>query len=180
MGRFIAFHRAINVSGSKIIKMERLRQMFADMGYKNVASYIQTGNVYFETIATNTDNIARKIEKHLEKELGFEVETFVYTVEQLAGIIQNDPFRDIEDDGNAVVYIGFLQEEPAKENIEKVYSYNSDIDTFKISGRELYALRYRDKGKSKFTPGFIEQKLKTKCTTRNRKTIYKLLDLYVK
>lgn len=178
MGRYIAFHRAINVSGSKIIKMEHLRQMYADMGYKNVASYIQTGNVYFESRAANTDNIARKIEKHLEKQLGFEVETFVYDVEELSDVIKNDPFKDIEDDGNAVVYIGFLQQVPEQEHLELISEYNSEVDTFSVFGKVLYALRYRDKGKSKFTPGLVEQKLKMKCTTRNRKTILKLLSLY--
>ncbi|MCB0698397.1 MAG: DUF1697 domain-containing protein [Chitinophagales bacterium] len=178
MGNYIAFHRAINVSGSKIIKMEHLRTMFADMGFKNVASYIQTGNVYFETKATDTDKLAKKIESHLEKELGFEVETFVYTVEELAQVIKKDPFKKIEDDGNAVIYIGFLQSEPEKELVEKLYTYNSDVDTFKVLGKVLYILRYRDKGKSIMTPGFIEKKLKMKCTTRNRKTIHKLLDLY--
>lgn len=178
MGKFIAFHRAINVSGSKIIKMEYLRELFTDMGYKNVASYIQTGNVYFETRANNTDNIAKNIETELEKALGFEVETFVRTIDELQAIADNDPFKDIEDDGNAVVYIGFLKEKPAKEHEEKLLALNSEVDTFKIIDHELYALRYRDKGKSKFTPKLTEQKLKTICTTRNRKTIYKLLDLY--
>ena len=64
--------------------------------------------------------------------------------------------------------------------IDKLYSYNNEVDTFKVSGREIYVLRYRDKGKSVMTPGFIEKKLKTKCTTRNRKTALKLLDLYQK
>ncbi len=178
MGKYIAFHRAINVSGSKIIKMEHLRQMFTDMGFKNVASYIQTGNMYFETRAANTDNLATKIEKHLLKELGFEVETFVLTTNELVTVAEQDPFKKIEDDGNAVVYVGFLKDAPTKDLLDKLYSYNSDIDTFKVIGNVLYALRYRDRGKSILTPKFIEQKLKTICTTRNRKTIYKLKDLY--
>lgn len=180
MADYIAFHRAINVSGSKIIKMEHLRQMFSDMGFKNVASYIQTGNVYFETRKANTANLAKKIEGHLYKELDFEVETFVYEVSELETVIKSDPFRRIEDDGNAVVYIGFLQEEPSKELTEKLYKNNSQVDTFKLIDKELYMLRYRDKGKSKITPGLIERTLKMKCTTRNRKTVLKLLDLYSK
>lgn len=178
MGNYIAFHRAINVSGSKIIKMEHLRQMYADMGFKNVASYIQTGNVYFETRTAKNETIAKKIEKHLQGELGFEVETFVYTIHELTAIAKKDPFKKIEDDGNAVVYLGFLQDKPSKELIDKLYTNNSEIDTFKVNGNEIYILRYRDKGKSIMTPGFIEKKLKTKCTTRNRKTINKLLELY--
>lgn len=178
MNKYIAFHRAINVSGSKIIKMEHLRIMYADMGFKNIASYIQTGNVYFETKAADTGKIAKKIEKYLEKELGFEVETYVRTTDELKQIADTDPFANITDDGNAVVYIGILEAAPTKECIEKLYTYNSEVDTFKVVGRELYALRYRDAGKSKFTPKLMEQALKLKGTTRNRKTIYKLLGLY--
>lgn len=180
MAEYIAFHRAINVSGSKIIKMEHLRQMFTDMGFKNVASYIQTGNVYFETRKASTANLAKKIEQYLHQELDFEVETFVYSVEDLAGVVKSDPFGKIKDDGNAVVYIGFLQEEPKKELVEKLYANNSEVDTFKVKGKELYMLRYRDRGKSKIAPGLIEKTLKMKCTTRNRKTLLKLMSLYNK
>lgn len=158
--------------------MAHLRELYESWGFNNVASYIQTGNVYFESRATNTDNLARKIEKGLKEEFDFDVETFVYTIGELETILQSDPFKKIEDDGNAVVYYGFLYDEPTKEQIEKLYSYNTEVDSFKVIDKELYILRYRDKGKSKFTPGLVEQKLKTKCTTRNRKTILKVLDLY--
>ena len=180
MGRFIAFHRAINVSGSKIIKMAHLRELYESWGYKNVATYIQTGNVYFETRATNKDNIVKKIETGLFKEFGFEVETFVYAIDELQSVFDKDPFKEIEDDGNAVIYFGFLQSAPSKSQLEQLFAFNSEIDNFKIVGKELYILRYRDKGQSKFTPKLVEQKLKTKCTTRNRKTIIKLLNSYNK
>lgn len=180
MGKYIAFHRAINVSGTKIIKMQYLRELFEGMGYKNVATYIQSGNVYFETSARSTDKIASNIEKGLKKELGFEVETFVRTVDEMAAIADNDPFREIEDDGNAVVYVGFLAHEPDKGKAELLQSFNNDVDACKVIGTEIYILRYRDRGKAKFENKLIEGKLKQQCTTRNRKTVYKLLDLYKK
>ncbi len=178
MGKFIAFHRAINVSGSKIIKMDHLRELYESWGFKKVATYIQTGNVYFESRSNNTDNMATKIEKGLQNEFNFEVETFVYPLDELAKMLKRDPFSKIEDDGNAVVYYGLLYQEPTQEDIDTLHNYNSDIDSFKVIGKELFILRYRDKGKSKFTPGLVEKKLNTKCTTRNRKTIIKLLELY--
>jgi len=178
MAKYVAFHRAINVSGTKIIKMEYLRQLFADMGFKNVASYIQSGNVYFEAPKSKNETLAKKIEKHLQKELGFEVETMVRTVEELAAIAENDPYKDIADDGNAVVYIGFLSEEPEQEKQELLLSFNNDADECTITGTEIYILRYKDKGKPRFENKFMEGKLKVVCTTRNRKTLYKLLELY--
>jgi len=178
MAKYIAFHRAINVSGTKLIKMVHLKQMFADMGFKNVATYIQSGNVYFETAKSTNEALSKKIEKHLHKELGFEVETMVRSIEELQAIADKDPYEKIEDDGNAVVYLGFLSAEPAKEKKELLLTFNSDVDECTINGTEIYILRYRDRGKAKFENKLIETKLKVVCTTRNRKTLYKLLELY--
>lgn len=178
MAKYIAFHRAINVSGTKIIKMEYLRQLFSDLGFKNVASYIQTGNVFFEAPKSKNETLSKKIEQHLKKELGFEVETMVRTVDELRAIAETDPYKDIEDDGNAVVYIGFLSEEPTKEKQELLLSFNNEVDECTIVGQQLYILRYKDRGKAKFENKFMEGKLKVVCTTRNRKTLFKLLELY--
>lgn len=178
MAKYIAFHRAINVSGTKIIKMEYLRQLFSDMGFKNVASYIQSGNVYFEAPKSKNETLSKKIEQHLKKELGFEVETMVRTIDELAAIADADPFKNIADDGNAVVYVGFLSEEPTKEKQDVLLSFNNKVDECTIIGTELYILRYKDKGKARFENKFMEHKLKVVCTTRNRKTLYKLLELY--
>lgn len=178
MPAYVAFHRAINVSGTKIIKMVHLKQMFEDMGFKNVATYIQSGNVYFETAKNSNDALSKKIEKHLQKELGYEVETMVRTIDELQTIADKDPYKKTEDDGNAVVYIGFLSDEPAREQKELLLTFNSEIDECTIEGKEIYILRYRDRGKARFENKLVESKLKVKCTTRNRKTLYKLLELY--
>ena len=180
MAKYIAFHRAINVSGTKIIKMVLLKQLFEDMGFKNVATYIQSGNVYFETAKTQNKKLSEKIEKHLKRELGFEIETMVRTIDELQEVADKDPYKKIEDDGNAVVYIGFLSDEPEAEKQKVLTAYNSEIDEVTIVGNNLYILRYRDRGKAKFENKLIENKLKVVCTTRNRKTLYKLLELYNK
>lgn len=178
MAKYIAFHRAINVSGIKIIKMVHLKEMYEGMGFKNASTYIQSGNVYFEAAKSNNDTLSKKIEKYLEKELGYNVETMVRTIAELQSIADTDPYKKIEDDGNAVVYIGFLSGEPAKEQKELLQSFNNDVDECTVKGKEVYILRYRNKGKEKFDNKLVENKLKVKCTTRNRKTLYKLLELY--
>lgn len=178
MAKYIAFHRAINVSGTKLIKMAHLKTLFEEIGFKNVATYIQSGNVYFEATKTTNEALSKKIEKHLQKELGFEVETMVRTVEELAAIEKNDPYKKIEDDGNAVVYIGFMSETPEKDKQEALLAFNNEVDECTIKGTEIYILRYRDRGKAKFENKLIETKLKVVCTTRNRKTLHKLLELY--
>ncbi len=178
MAKYIAFHRAINVSGTKLIKMAHLKELFAEMGFKNVANYIQSGNMFFEAPKTTNEALSKKIEKHLKAALGFEVETMVRTVEELAAIEKNDPYGKIPDDGNAVVYVGFMSETPAKDKQELLQTFNNEVDECTIKGTEIYVLRYRDRGKEKFDNKLIEKKLGVICTMRNRKTVHKLLELY--
>lgn len=177
MSKYVAFLRAINVSGSRIIKMADLKQLLTDIGLKNVTTYIQSGNVIFEHRAADNKKLANKIEKGLMTTAGFEVEVFVRTAEELAAIAEEDPYKDIEDDGNAVVYVGFFADEPEQDKAELLTSFNNNVDTCIVKGTEVYILRYRDKGKAKFENKLIETKLKQLGTMRNRKTIFKMLDL---
>jgi uncharacterized protein (DUF1697 family) len=178
MAKYIAFHRAINVSGTKLIKMAHLKELFAEMGFKNAANYIQSGNMYFEAPKATNEALSKKIEKHLKAALGFEVETMVRTIEELAAIEKNDPYKKTEDDGNVVVYVGLMSEVPAKDKQELLLTFNNEVDECTIKGTEIYILRYRDRGKEKFDNKLIEKKLGIICTMRNRKTLHKLLELY--
>ncbi|MEZ5015499.1 MAG: DUF1697 domain-containing protein [Flavipsychrobacter sp.] len=178
MAKYIAFFRAINVSGSRIIKMELLRETISSMGFKNIATYIQSGNLYFETRTSKNETLAKKIEKHLLEQLNFEVEVIVRSMEELKKTDQQDPYQHIEVDKTVAVYTNFLSAMPEKEQIELLYSYNNDIEECKIIGQELYYLCYKNKGKTKMTNKLIESKLKVFATSRNRNTVRKLISLY--
>lgn len=91
MTRYVAFLRAINVGG-RTVKMERLRKLFEDLGLKNVRSYINSGNIFFETEVTDRQELAHSIEQHLRKKLGFDVPTFLRTTVELETILQTPPF----------------------------------------------------------------------------------------
>jgi uncharacterized protein (DUF1697 family) len=92
--RYIAFLRAINV-GKRQVKMARLRELFAELGYGAVRTYIQTGNVFFEADETDRAALERAIKRHLATALGFEVTTFVRTVEAVEVALACDPFAGI-------------------------------------------------------------------------------------
>lgn len=178
MAKYIAFLRAINVSGHRIIKMEHLRQIFADMGYGEVATYIQSGNVIFDTKKAKNETIAKKIETGLLAALGFEVEAIVRTMDELKEISAREPYQHITVDKTVAVYTGFLSGEPKQEAIDILYTYNNDIEECKVIGKEIYYLCYKDKGKTKLTNKVIEQKLKLFSTMRNRNTINTLIEKY--
>lgn len=93
--QYIAFLRAINV-GKRQVKMTRLRELFAELGYGAVRTYIQTGNVFFEAPATDRAALERAIERQLLDALGFAVTTIVRTVAAVAAALARDPFAGVE------------------------------------------------------------------------------------
>ncbi len=177
MIRYIAFLRAINVSGHNIIKMEELRKLFETMKLKNVRTYIQTGNVIFDTPEKNANVLIKKIKKHLQKSLGYEVETMLRTTSELETIIKNNPFKKTKLDKTIQLYLSFLAEEPTDDLKKTFISLSGDVSTFRIKGANLYTLYQRNKAKDPFSNIFIEKKLKTKATTRNWNVVNKVFEL---
>lgn len=177
MTKYIAFLRAINVSGQKIIKMEDLRRMMEMPGISNVHTFIQSGNVLFDAKETNAAKLTVKIEKQLFKELGYEVEVFLRTKEELEKILRDNPFKKAPLSKSLALYITFLRTEPDAEQKKAMEALSNEVDTFRIIGRELYALVVKDGAKSLYTNMFVERKLKQQGTGRNQTTLHKILEL---
>ena len=91
MPRFVAFLRAINVGGH-VVKMDQLRQLFEALGFAKVETFIASGNVIFEAKSKDTNALQRRIEKHLHQALGYEVVTFLRTLEELDKVANHRPF----------------------------------------------------------------------------------------
>lgn len=174
MKKYIAFLRAINVGGTKIIKMEDLRRMFESFGCVNVQTYIQSGNVIFE--AKESTGLEEELEKHLEKALGFKVETFLRTMDEVAKIASKPAF---EPQGDETLHVVFLRNRQRvdKKSEQNLLSLKSEADDFVIKGSEVYNLR-RDRDKSIFSNNFIEKTLKVEGTTRNITTLRKIVEKY--
>ncbi len=94
-GRYVALLRGINVGGHRVT-MADLRTCFTDLGFVDVRSYIQTGNVFFRSPEIDRDALRRRIEGHLEQALGWQAPTCLRTVEELEAVLALDPFAGIE------------------------------------------------------------------------------------
>ncbi len=180
MTRYIAFLRAINVSGHGVIKMETLRKLFEEMRFINVQTYIQTGNVIFDSPEKDLVKLTNKIEKQLHKSLSYEVKTMLRTFSDLQKIIKNNPFKKINLDKNINLYVSVLSEKPDNDSKKLLFSLSDDIATFKITDREVYTLYKRSNAKHPFSNSFIEKKLKVAATTRNWSVISKIQELAAK
>ncbi len=172
MKKYVAFLRAINVGGTKIIKMNNLKKYFESFGCINVQTYIQSGNVIFE--AKESIELEEKIEKHLEKMLGYKVETFLRTMDEVAKIVSKPAY---EPQGEETLHVVFLRNRQSvdKKTEQSLLSLRSEADDFAVKGSEVYNLR-RDRDKSIFSNNLIEKTLKVEATTRNINTLRKIVE----
>jgi uncharacterized protein (DUF1697 family) len=178
MPKYVAFLRAINVGGH-LVKMDQLRSLFEELGFKNVETFIASGNVIFDSKSTNTKSLESKIEKHLKKSLGYEVVTFLRSTSELAKISELQPFseEDLTAEGNTL-FVCFLPDQPTKEAANKLLSMASAIDAFHVDQREVYWLYKRSNGESKFYGPPLEKCLALPTTVRNINTVRRLAKKY--
>lgn len=171
---YIALFRGINVGGHNIIKMAELRNLFETMGLANVKTYIQSGNVVFESIEEEK-TLRDQIENEVEKSFGFPVSIILRTSSQLEEIIHHCPFP-VENllEGESV-HVAFLAEEPAQEGVDRLHSFESDDEQFRLLGKELYLFFRQSIRNSKLAAQL--QKLGVPATVRNWRTTCKLASM---
>jgi uncharacterized protein (DUF1697 family) len=177
MAVMLAMLRGINVSGQKKVPMLQLRTMFEELKFKNVKTYIQSGNVIFESKDTNESMLSKKIGKKIMDVFGFDVSVVIRTEEELSSAIKKNPFVKEKDVQLDRLYVTFLSESPSKENMEKIKLPENTSDRFVISGKEVYLYCPGGYGETKLSNNFFENKLKVVATTRNWRTTNVLLEM---
>jgi uncharacterized protein (DUF1697 family) len=167
----IALLRGINVGGHNIIKMADLKSMFESLGLHKVKTYIQSGNILFES-EEEPDSLRGKIENQIKIVFGLSVPVILRTAEELDSIIKKCPFpSDALAEGESV-QISFLMEEPSKEGIDCLYAFKSDIDAYQLEGKDIYLFFRQSIRNSKLVARL--QKIGVPVTVRNWKTVIKL------
>lgn len=172
MPRQVAFLRAINVGG-RTVKMDVLKAIFETAGFRNVATFIASGNVLFDSKAS-PDGQERKIEALLQKELGWRVDTFVRSIPELAALAKANPFPDTAE---GVTHVGFTAEPPDAAACAKVGALATGLDQFHFEGRDLYWHCAGRSSDSPFSGAVFEKILRRPATFRNIKTVRKLAGL---
>ena len=170
--RYIALLRAINVGGH-VVKMDRLRAVFEALRFRRVETFIASGNVLFDSPELDTAALEQMIEKRLEKELGYEVATFLRTPSELAAIVSSLPFGDADLAG-CILSVAFLKHLPSTESTGRLHSLRTKTDDLLVRERELY---WRCRGstmESKIWRTPLEKVIGMPATFRNITTVRKL------
>ena len=174
MQTYISMLRGINVSGHKMIKMEALRNLYTQLNFKNVQTYIQSGNVIFQSTEKNINKLEQKIADKILEEFGFDVPIMVKSKADFENVIHHNPFPN---EDLSKVHVTFLCENPQPENGLKISHTAFLPDQFVIIENSIYLFCPNGYGKTKLNNTFLENKLKVIATTRNWKTINELLNI---
>lgn len=140
MPRYVAFLRGINL-GNRRLKMADLRTHFEALKFGNVSTFIASGNVLFDSPARDAVQLEQRIERHLEKTLGYAVDTFVRTRAEVTAVASAEPFAP-----SALaapvhgVYAGFFKEALAPAIARRLEACRTEVDAFRVIGREYYWL----------------------------------------
>lgn len=177
MNTYITLVRGINVSGQKMIKMPALVNLYESIGFKNVSTYIQSGNLLFKSSISSPDKIAEKIEKNIKSTFGFEVKVIIRTPEELKMVINKNPFLKRDRIDTIRLYVSFLSNEPDKKLIKDLQINKNESEEFQIIGKEIYLYLPQGFGNAKLQAGVFEKKLNVSATARNWKTVNALYEM---
>ncbi|MBI3871518.1 MAG: DUF1697 domain-containing protein [candidate division Zixibacteria bacterium] len=175
--RYAAFLRGINVGGRNLVKMDDLSRLFTSLGFDDVKTYIQSGNVIFDSPAQDSEALVGKIEKGLLKLLDNPIAVFVRTIPELEEIVKRDPFKKVKSRDNAKLFVTFLAKAPDKTPKVPFLWPKEGVELLEVIDRDLFSQVHPLKnGRSGFPNGVIEKEFGVPATTRNWTTVCKMVE----
>jgi len=172
---FLSILRGINVSGHRKVPMVELKTLYEELNFKNITTYIQSGNVVFN--ASNGKDLSKQIEQKISKKYNFDVPIIIRTVDEMQNVLNNNPFLKSKNIDLEKLHITYLADNPLSENLDKIKTYNYEPDLFHIIGKEIYLYCPNGYGNTKLNNAFFENKLKVTATTRNWRTTNELFKI---
>ena len=172
--KYVAFLRGINVGGHHKVPMADLRKELEKLGFENVTTLLNSGNIIFEAISDNEENLEKKISAHLEKSFGFPIPTIVRKSEMIYELLNNNPFKDVQLTKDIRLYVSFLQENV---QTELKLPWTSSDNSYKIIGKiGKNILSVLDLSVSKTPKAMedLERYFGKNITTRNWNTIKRI------
>ena len=178
MTKHLALLRGINVSGHNMIKMEALKTALEAVGFTDVVTYIQSGNVFVETEEESSFGVGFKIKQEIFKTFGHEVPVIVIGKNDLELCFKNNPFLKQKDVDTKKLYVAFISKELSSSAINELKISQFKPDEAVIDGNIIFIKYDIGAGKTRLDQKYIEKKLNVTATIRNWNTVTKLLEMY--
>lgn len=177
MAVYVAMLRGINVGGHRPVKMDQLRQSFAGLGFEQIKTYIQSGNLVFKAGRSSPSGLSRRIEKKILADFGFPVSVVVRTREEVDEAVGRNPFLQQHGIDTEKLHVTFLSEVPSLAALKKLGTLTVAPDQACCLARELYLYLPNGVAESSLMKTPLDRTLSVVATTRNWKTVNRLHQL---
>jgi uncharacterized protein (DUF1697 family) len=178
METFISILRGINVSGHRKIPMADLKSLYEKSGFKNVITYIQSGNIIFKADSKFTgESLEHIIEKKIDEKFNLDVPVIIRPAGEMKSLLSSNPFLKMRNVDIEKLHVTFLGKVPGQNELIKIDEFDYSPDKFIVKNKEVFLYCPGGYGKTRLSNNFFENKLKVRATTRNWKTVNKLVEL---
>ncbi len=174
----LALLRGINVSGHNMMKMEALKTMLENIGFTNVRTYLQSGNVFVDSNEESASKVGFVIKQEIFKVFGHEVPVVVIAKQDLELCFKNNPFLKEKEVDSKKLYVAFVSIALKKESINDLKISQFKPDEASIDRKRIFIKYAVGAGKTRFDQKYIEKKLNVTATIRNWNTVTNLLNMY--
>jgi uncharacterized protein (DUF1697 family) len=175
MTTYVALLRGVNIGGHKLVAMADLRALCTDVGFTDVQSLLQSGNLIFRSRPRAPGALERLLEAETSSRLGLDTRFFVRTAEEWKAIVRDNPFPAQAERDPAHLAVLFLKDAPEGQTVDALHAAIRGPELVRAHARELYAVYPAGIGRSTLTATLIERMLATRVTGRNWNTVLKLL-----
>ncbi len=174
---YVAFLRAINVGGRNIIKMSALKECLETIHLKHIQTFLQSGNVVFETELEDTEKLQILIQHAIEFVFSINIPVIVRTMEEMEIILASNPFDGFSALPKEKIFINYLQNTPTETTLASLKPIDAKGDIFKIEDKNIFIFCENPYNETKLQNNFFEKKLLTFSTTRNFNTSNEILNI---
>jgi len=175
MQNWIALFRGINVGGHRLLPMQRLVSILGDAGCREIATYIQSGNVVFRHAESDPQRLGSAISRALQASLDFEPLLVLLTYEEFASYVNGNPYVNSDTEQKSL-HVWFLAVPADNPDLEKMRSLRSGNEAFQLSGKVLYLHAPDGIGRSRLAAA-VERLLGVPATARNWRTVNRILEM---
>jgi uncharacterized protein (DUF1697 family) len=173
----ISMLRGVNVGGHNMIKMDALRDLYESLKLRDPQTYVQSGNVVFETDDRDLAALAARIEQAIERKFGFRVSVILRTAAEMQDAAAKNPFEARPGIEPSKLAVTFLASRPSAEARTRLLAIETAPEEMRIDGRELYTYYPNGMARPKLSWPLVERTLGIPGTSRNWNTVTKLLEM---
>lgn len=176
---YVSMLRGVNVGGSSPIKMDALRRVYESLGFEDVRTLLQSGNVLFRSRLRNREQLVLRLMQEIERKLGFKVDVILRTLAEVATLVERGPVLSPNADPSKllVMFLASVPAAAAQADLTKWHKSAQLPEMLELRGPEIYLYYPGGVGRSKLSGAVIERHLGVAGTARNWNTLTKLLEV---